>query len=459
MTTTNLQAVQPDAAEAINSAQQGAKSHTYPPLKEAFRQPKPVWAIAFATTVSFMGIGLVDPILPAISHELGASPSQAMLLFTSYLIITAIAMFFTSWVSSRLGVRKTLLLGLALVVTFALACSLSNSVNQIIGWRAGWGLGNALFISTALAAIVAAAYGGSAGAIILYESALGIGMAVGPLAGGVLGSISWRGPFLGTAILMGIGLVAIAVLYPRKAKSKVTAAESSSVSSAGGNGERVSILAGVKALREPALRTLALTALFYNMAFFILLAYSPFPLEAAAASLGKHFGELELGLVFFGWGLGLAIASVGAAPILTRKIGLIPTLVAAMIGVSLLLLVAGLSVNNLAGLIAAVILCGVVLGIVNTALTEAVMDATTLPRNIASSAYSGVRFFGGAISSALAGSLAAATTAAMPYWVGAGCMLIATLMLFTGRNRLHRLTDDLHLSAEEEAQAIGAGAK
>src|SRR5699024_2883184 len=165
---------------------------TAPTLREAFHQPKSVWAIAFAATVSFMGIGLVDPILPAISSQLDATPSQAMLLFTSYLFITAIAMFFTSWFASRIGVKRTLLVGLILVVAFAALCSFSVSVTGIIGLRAGWGLGNALFISTALAAIVGATAGPSGGAIMLYETALGIGMALGPLLGGLLGSVSWR---------------------------------------------------------------------------------------------------------------------------------------------------------------------------------------------------------------------------------------------------------------------------
>ncbi|WP_262403530.1 hypothetical protein [Actinomadura sp. CNU-125] len=60
-----------------------------------FRQPKAVWAVAFACVVSFMGIGLVDPILPAISEDLNASPSQVTLLFTSYLVVTAVAMLVT----------------------------------------------------------------------------------------------------------------------------------------------------------------------------------------------------------------------------------------------------------------------------------------------------------------------------------------------------------------------------
>ena len=63
--------------------------------------------------VSFMGIGLVDPILKPIAANLGASPSQVSLLFTSYLLVTAFAMLITSYVSSRLGGRTTLMIGLA----------------------------------------------------------------------------------------------------------------------------------------------------------------------------------------------------------------------------------------------------------------------------------------------------------------------------------------------------------
>jgi ACDE family multidrug resistance protein len=68
-----------------------------------FRQPNAVFGVAFACVISFMGIGLVDPILPSIGHELNASPSKVTLLFTSYLVVTAVAMLITNWVSSRLG--------------------------------------------------------------------------------------------------------------------------------------------------------------------------------------------------------------------------------------------------------------------------------------------------------------------------------------------------------------------
>lgn len=121
------------------------------------RQPKAVWATAGASVVAFMGIGLVDPILPSIAEGLEATPSQVSLLFTSYFLITAVAMLVTGFVSSRIGGRRTLLAGLALVVVFAALSGTSSSVAELVGFRAGWGLGNALFVSTALAVIVGAA--------------------------------------------------------------------------------------------------------------------------------------------------------------------------------------------------------------------------------------------------------------------------------------------------------------
>ena len=167
------------------------------PRTSPFRQPRAVWAVAFACVVSFMGIGLVDPILKSLAGQLHATASQVELLFTSYLVITAVAMLVTGWVSSRIGAKRTLIIGLAIIVVFAALAGSSGSIGAIVAFRAGWGLGNALFIATSLAVIVASAAGGFAGAIVLYEAALGVGIALGPVVGGLLGSISWRGPFYG----------------------------------------------------------------------------------------------------------------------------------------------------------------------------------------------------------------------------------------------------------------------
>ncbi|WCZ38803.1 MFS transporter [Corynebacterium jeddahense] len=387
------------------------------------KQPIAVWALAFACAVSFMGIGLVDPILPAISRELNATPTQTMLLFTSYLLITAIAMFFSAFISSRIGVKRTLLIGLALIVVFAFLSGAAGSVDAIIGFRAGWGLGNALFISTALAAIVGAAAGHSGEAVILYEAAMGIGMAVGPLLGGVLGSISWRAPFYGTAVLMAIGFAAIALLLKKAEHTP----------------EPVELAAGLAAVKDPALFTLGLVAFFYNYGFFTLLAYSPYPIDEAAAEAGRDFGATELGFVFFGWGLALALSAVFLAPRLTRAFGLMPVLVTILTSFGVVLAALGFGVHNLTAVITLVIIAGVFIGVFNTVLTEAVMEATEMPRNVASSSYSGMRFLGGAVAPAVSGPLAASYGAGVPYWVGAVSLAVSLIVLFAGKRSLHRI--------------------
>ncbi|KQO62974.1 MFS transporter [Curtobacterium sp. Leaf261] len=396
------------------------------------KQPTAVWAIAFASVVAFMGIGLVDPILPAIAASLRATPSQTELLFTSYLAVTGVAMFFTSWVSSRIGPKKTLMIGLALIVAFALFAALSNDVWIIIGFRAGWGLGNALFISTALATIVGAASGGTASAIILYEAALGLGIAIGPLVGGLLGSVSWRGPFFGVTVLMAIAFIAIMVLLKSSAMEKPTPTKLS---------------APFRALRRPALAALAATALFYNIGFFVLLAYTPFPLG---------FDALGIGFTFFGWGLGLAITSVWVAPLLTARMRRTTVLRIALPLLALDLFAAAVFVTSQVGLVICVIVGGLVLGVLNTVLTESVMEATDLPRSVASSAYSAVRFLGGAVAPPVATLLADAYSPSAAYVFAGSSVVVALVVTIVAAKALRRV-DDGPESERVEAEAITVG--
>jgi MFS transporter, ACDE family, multidrug resistance protein len=374
-------------------------------------QPRAVWAVAFACVIAFMGIGLVDPILPSLRDSLGATPSQVELLFTSYFAITGLAMLVTGWVSSRIGAKRTLLAGLALVVIFSAASGASGSIAEIVAFRGFWGLGNALFIATALAAIVGAASGGLRDAIILYEAALGLGIAAGPLLGGELGAISWRGPFFGTAALMAVGFVAILVLLER------TPAPA----------RRVSVADPLRALRHGPLLALGLTALFYNYGFFTLLAFTPFPLN-----LGVH----ELGYVFFGWGVLLALSSVLLAPLVERRFGLVPALVASLACVAADLAVMAIWSSSTETLVVAVIAAGLFLGVVNTLMTESVMRVHAVERPVASAAYSFVRFSGGAIAPYLAGKLAEAFGVHVPFAVGAAAVVVSIGVLLASRGLL-----------------------
>jgi predicted MFS family arabinose efflux permease len=402
-----------------------------PASASPWRQPAQVWAVAFACVVAFMGIGLVDPILPAIAESLQATPVQTELLFTSYLAITGLAMLVTSWISSRIGAKATLLVGLGLIVAFALLCALSGSVDAIIGFRAGWGLGNALFISTALATIVGAASGGSGAAIVLYEAALGLGIAIGPLLGGLLGEVSWRGPFFGVVVLMAIAFVAVAVLLRGPGEKR----------------QPVPFSAPFRALRIPALAVLAVVALFYNIGFFVLLAFSPFPLG---------FSAMGIGLTFFGWGVALAITSVWVAPWLLRRWRRTTVMLVVLPLLAADLVVAGILVASQIALVVCIIVGGLLLGIMNTVLTESVMESTDLPRSVASSSYSAVRFLGGAAAPPIAAALWHAFGPTVPYLFAGASVLVATATLAIGRRALSRV-DEHEADVEEEGAAVLIG--
>ncbi|MCX2711670.1 MFS transporter [Mycolicibacterium sp. J2] len=376
-----------------------------------WRQPKAVWAVAFASVVAFMGIGLVDPILKPIADNLNASPSQVSLLFTSYMAVMGVAMLITGVVSSRIGPKRTLLVGLVIIIAGAGLAGMSDTVMGIVGWRALWGLGNALFIATALATIVSSAKGSVAQAIILYEAALGLGIAVGPLVGGVLGSISWRGPFFGVSALMALALVVTIFLLPTTPRP-----------------ERATSLADpFRALRHRGLLGVAVTALLYNFGFFTLLAFTPFPLD---------MGAREIGLIFFGWGLALAFTSVVVAPRLQHRFGTVRVLILNLLGFSVVLVGMALWTDHKAVLAAGVVVAGLFIGINNTLITETVMKAAPVERGVASAAYSFLRFGGAAAAPWLAGVLGEQVSVHLPFWVGAAAVVAAAVVMFSTRGHL-----------------------
>jgi MFS family permease len=391
-----------------------------------------VWTVAFACVISFMGIGLVDPILPALSTKLHASPSQVELLFTSYLVVTAVAMLVTNWVSSRLGAKRTMIAGLVLIVLFAAAAGMAPDIGGIIGFRAGWGLGNALFIATSLAVIVASASGGFAGAIILYETALGLGIAVGPLLGGLLGGISWRGPFLGVSVLMAIALILTVVLVPATPKPD----------------HRTRLSAPLLALRHRGLLIMSLTAVCYNWGFFTLLGYAPFPMKLSA-----H----KLGLVFTAWGILVAIFSVAVAPRLQRRFGTAASLYANLFLLAVIMVLIGVFTSSPAVIVVCTIVAGAFIGINNTLTTVAVMTVAPVERPVASAAYGFVRFIGGGIAPFVAGKLAEHYNVHVPFLIGAAAFLLAIPVLSTGHKilRAAESTDEVDEAGPAEVLADG----
>jgi MFS transporter, ACDE family, multidrug resistance protein len=328
-------------------------------------------------------------------------------LFTSYLVVTAVAMLVTGWVSSRIGAKRTLISGLVLIVAFAALAGGSDTIGGIVAFRAGWGLGNALFIATSLAVIVGSASGGFAGAIVLYETALGVGIALGPLLGGELGSISWRGPFYGVSVLMAIALIATVVLLPDQPRPQ----------------RRESITEPLKALRHRSLATTSVVGLLYNWGFFTLLGFSPFLLQPMSTQ--------RLGLVFCAWGMLVAIFAIWGAPWLRNRFGTAGTLYGNFVLMAADLAAIGIWPHDKTVVTVALIVAGAFIGVNNTLVTTAVMSIAPVERPVASATYGFVRFIGGGLAPYFAGRLAEDFSPHVPFLLGAGTVVLAAAVLGT----------------------------
>jgi ACDE family multidrug resistance protein len=366
----------------------------------------------FSTFLAFMGIGVVDPILPVIADQIGASHWQVELLFTAYIFTMAFMMIPSGLLVGKLGDKRMMVIGLFVVTIFSLACALSQTIAQLSLFRAGWGLGNSFFFATAMTLLIALSTN-TGKAVGLYEAAIGLGMAGGPLLGGLLGEFSWRYPFLATSILIFIAflLVTFLVYEPQNMQSRKKA----------GFKELAHLLSD-----RPFLQV-AITAMLYFYGFFVVLAYSPLVLNLSA---------IQLGWVFCGWGLCLAYGSAGLAhkleekypPRLLLRYGLI------IFAVILFLL---FIVKNVWADILLIILSGLVSGLNNSLFTSHAMEVSPYERGITSGVYNFVRWLGAAVAPILSGVLGHALDKTIPFVI-AGILVILGLviMLFPTKKAL-----------------------
>jgi ACDE family multidrug resistance protein len=214
---------------------------------------------------------------------------------------------------------------------------------------------------------------------------------------------------------------------------------------------RTSITEPLRALRHRALATMSITALGYNWGFFTLLAYTPFPM---------HLGIHELGYVFTGWGIMVAIFAVFVAPRLQARFGTARTLYVNLALMSADLLAIAVFTSSQLVLIVAVIVSGAFVGLNNTLTTQAVMLVAPVDKSVASASYGFVRFIGGGLAPFVASKLAADLNVHVPFYLGAATVAAAIGVLATGHSLLdraeHRGEQAVVPAGAQQAVPVGA---
>ena len=152
-------------------------------------------------TVVFMlslDVTMLDVVLTDIGRAIGASASQLAWLADCYNVAMAGLLLLGAGLGGRYGQRRVFLVGLMIFGIGTLAASLSSAPETLIASRTMMGVGAAGLAAPSLA-LTGEMFAGPerTRALASWAAASGIGLAVGPILGGVIMSVAgWRGTFL-----------------------------------------------------------------------------------------------------------------------------------------------------------------------------------------------------------------------------------------------------------------------
>ncbi len=158
-------------------------------------------ALAGIGIASFLGcidFTIVNTAIPAIQRSLSAEVEQAQWMVTVFVMALSACMVAAGRLADLLGRRRLLYAGMLVFGAASLGAGLAQSMAALVAWRLLQGVACAALYTTS-AAIVAHMFAHSerGRALGLLFAANGLGLAIGPVAGGLLvASVGWRSVFL-----------------------------------------------------------------------------------------------------------------------------------------------------------------------------------------------------------------------------------------------------------------------
>ena len=304
--------------------------------------------LGLLSAVGPFAIDMYLPAMPMIEDDLGASVAATQMTLTAYFIAFGLAQLFYGPWSDQVGRKPPLYLGLGIFSVATVGCALAPSIAWLIALRAMQGLGGAVLMVVPRA-IIRDRYTGVEGTKLMAMVMLVISVSpmLAPLAGSGLMLVGgWRLLFWAMFVAAGSSLLVTAFAF------RETLAPASRVAI---NFKNLRRGAGVL-LRDPVFMGLTMIGGFGMASFFVFLANAAFVYT-------DQFGLTPTGfsIAFAVNAIGFFSASQAAGPLGARygmvqvmrtaifgfaSVTMALTLVVAMGGGTLYVIIAGLALGN-----------------------------------------------------------------------------------------------------------------
>jgi EmrB/QacA subfamily drug resistance transporter len=408
------------------------------------------WVLAvlcLSLTVISIDNTILNVALPSIVESLHARGSELQLLIDGYTVVFACLLLTAGSLGDKLGRKGILTAGLALFGAFSTMAAFSQTSHQLILFRALMGLGGACIYPSTLSILTNTFHDQKerARAIGIWAGVSGLGVAIGPLAGGLLLEHFWWGsvflvnlPICITAIVLGRALIPATAKDAEEALDPIGAVLSivglvgfllaiievpekgwthPTVLIAGGVGIAFLALFGWWEMRTPApmldlhffanprfsaaSATITLTFFALYGSTFLLTQYFQFVLDYSPLKAGMLTAPVALGIM----------GTAPQAPKLVERIGTkhVVVLGLGIVAVGLLLYGSDSVMSSIPGGIAVRMMFGVGMGFTMAPATESIMGS--LPKEkagVGSAVNDTTRQTGGALGVAVIGSVFAA---------------------------------------------------
>ena len=188
---------------------------TAPAASKRFSERHALLVLICTSAPSFMlqlDANIVSVSLPVIARSLNASFAGIEWVITAYMLSFASLLLPAGALADRFGRKPLMIIGLSVFTFTSFLCGAAPSLAALIAARALQGAGAALQLSSALATLSHTFQGDArARAFSFWGSVVGIGIASGPVVGGLITqSFGWQWAFY-VNLPIGIGLIALIV--------------------------------------------------------------------------------------------------------------------------------------------------------------------------------------------------------------------------------------------------------